>query len=365
MDLISDAEGITGFIREVTVRVQQLNDLETVAVKATSASEMQRLAEMIVEEKLPIWSFLFINPRMAEMRNRAPLRVHGAHPAEGRVLLPESYIVTLTFRKEDSKSVSERLAEIVKICQAEILNQTIAHHEWENRFKVMLVKRLGPSLVPAEVVLPLSGLAGFMDEIEEKIARPVVKEGIVIRKGPGEQPEVVILGFIPSDRRRFSYHFVFSLSLSIANIAKRHGGRIYSTGLYFSKKAPEVLGFERMKSLREFKREIDPKNILNPGKVIDSRFISTTIGFAGALESFTRFFGNRVRTDIGVRPGKSIRRIPADVAWHAYSCSQCGFCVQECDQFYGRGWGRANPPGVNGTGFASTWRAGRSGAKRW
>ena len=193
---------------------------------------------MIVEEKLPIWSFLFINPRMAEMRNRAPLREHGGHPAEERVLLPESYIVTLTFRKEDSKSVSERLAEIVKICQAEILNQTIAHHEWENRFKVMLVKRLGPSLVPAEVVLPLSGLAGFMDEIEEKIAQPVVKEGIVIRKGPGEQPEVVILGFIPSDRRRFSYHFVFSLSLSIANIAKRHGGRIYSTGLYFSKKAP-------------------------------------------------------------------------------------------------------------------------------
>ncbi len=52
-----------------------------------------------------------------------------------------------------------------------------------------------------------------------------------------------------------------------------------------------------------------------------------------------------MRTDIGVRPGKSIRRIPADVAWHAYSCSQCGFCVQECDQFYGRGWESQSPRG--------------------
>ena len=61
----------------------------------------------------------------------------------------------------------------------------------------MVVKRLGPSLVPAEVVIPLAGLGNFMEEVENKINQPVVKEGTVIRKGKDGQPEVVILGFIP------------------------------------------------------------------------------------------------------------------------------------------------------------------------
>jgi hypothetical protein len=41
---------------------------------------------------LPIWSITYINPRMAEMKNRAPLLEHNGHPVEERVLLPAAYI---------------------------------------------------------------------------------------------------------------------------------------------------------------------------------------------------------------------------------------------------------------------------------
>ena len=40
-----------------------------------------------------------------------------------------------------------------------------------------------------------------------------------------------------------------------------------------------------------------------------------------------------------------MKDIPADVAWYAYGCSQCGYCVEECDQFYGRGWESQSPRG--------------------
>jgi len=33
------------------------------------------------------------------------------------------------------------------------------------------------------------------------------------------------------------------------------------------------------------------------------------------------------------------------MVWYAYSCSQCGYCVEECDQFYGRGWESQSPRG--------------------
>lgn len=50
-------------------------------------------------------------------------------------------------------------------------------------------------------------------------------------------------------------------------------------------------------------------------------------------------------TKVGERPTADSRDIPADVAWYAHSCSQCGYCVDECDQFYGRGWESQIPRG--------------------
>ncbi|MGB2885870.1 MAG: heterodisulfide reductase-related iron-sulfur binding cluster, partial [Dehalococcoidia bacterium] len=253
--------------------------------------------------------------------------------------------ITLAFRTKDRQAVMDGLPELLKPCQAEILSDRIAQHEWKQRFKLMVVKRLGPSLVPAEVVIPLSALGDVMSEIEQKVAQPIVKEGVVIRESSNGQPEVVILGFIPSDQREFNYNFVFGLTMSIIKIAEKYGGRAYATGLYFTRKAPQVLGEDRVRRLKAYKTRVDPRNILNPGKVLGSGLVGAFISLASPFEPLIRPFGNRVIPKIGERPIKPVRDIPADVAWYAYSCSQCGYCIEECDQFYGRGWESQSPRG--------------------
>jgi len=345
LDLLSGAEGITGLISEVTLRVQPLEEIEVAAIGCPDASDLQQMIQAIIDRELPIWSMLFINPRMAELKNQAPLLEHFEYPVEERVLLPASYIMTLAFRKKDRDAVMGGLPEIIKPCQAELLSDRIAEHEWQNRFKIMLVKRLGPSLVPAEVVIPLSELGNVMAEIQHKVDQPVVKEGVVVREGADGKPEVVILGFIPSDQRRFNYNFVFGLSLTIMKIAEKHGGRPYSTGIYFAGKAARVMGKRVVARLKAFKENIDPGAILNPGKVITSGTVGGFLTLAQALEPLIRPLGNQVMTHLGERPLKPVRGIPADVAWYAYGCSQCGYCINECDQFYGRGWESQSPRG--------------------
>jgi Fe-S oxidoreductase/FAD/FMN-containing dehydrogenase len=345
LDLISDAEGITGLISEVTIKIQKDIPMQSITISSDTSSGLQTIIQKIADTDVPIWSVLFINPRMAEMRNKVPLRQHLGQAAEERVELPEAYLATLTFKTELKEQILASLSALIQPETDRILENKISDHEWENRFKVMLVKRLGPGLVPAEVVVPLDGLAGFMEEVHQKIEQPVVKEGIVIKNGSGGKPEVVILGFIPSDQRKFSYHFVFSLSLSILKIAEKYGGRAYSTGLYFTDKAEEVFGKERLKALRSYKKQIDPKDLINPGKVLGKSRISRVLKTARRMEPLTRIFGNSARLNIGQDLWKNRKDIPTDVAWFAYTCSQCGNCIDECDQFYGRGWESQSPRG--------------------
>jgi len=118
LDLIADAEGITGLISEVTLSVQPHEELDVVAVGCPDAHDLQNLIDSIIEAKLPIWSMVFINPRMAEMKNRAPLLEHHGHPVEPRVQLPASYILTIAFRAKHSDTIRSALENLIKQCEA-------------------------------------------------------------------------------------------------------------------------------------------------------------------------------------------------------------------------------------------------------
>jgi Fe-S oxidoreductase len=231
--------------------------------------------------------------------------------------------------------VETQLPGLVEAAGGQMVDLELARHEWDERFNLMHVKRLGPSLAPAEVIVPLDRLDNALAAIEERIALPMVMEGMVSSSG-----EVTLLGFILHDERKFTFNFVFGLALTVLKIAKENGGRAYSTGLYFAREAKNVLGAGRVARLQEFKAQVDPQNICNPGKVLAGRpFLSAFMGVAAAFEPVVRTLGNASRAPLGERiEGQGRRGIPDDVAWYAYACSQCGYCVDECDQYYGRGW---------------------------
>jgi FAD/FMN-containing dehydrogenase len=74
LDIVADAEGTTGLISQMTIRVQKLTDLGIAAIACPDANKLAEVFQKFIEQNLPIWSLVFINPRMAEMKNRAPSR---------------------------------------------------------------------------------------------------------------------------------------------------------------------------------------------------------------------------------------------------------------------------------------------------
>src|SRR5450830_317622 len=62
LDLVSEAEGTTGLISEVTVKVMPKEVLGVISIGCSDAYELQRLMELIIKDGLPIWSLSFISP---------------------------------------------------------------------------------------------------------------------------------------------------------------------------------------------------------------------------------------------------------------------------------------------------------------
>jgi len=83
---------------------------------------------------------------------------------------------------------------------------------------------------------------------------------------------------------------------------------------------------------------------MNPETLTGKTILKTGLSFAQAFEPVTRFVGNRS----GIKKKaefKDEKGIPGDIISHACTCAQCGYCVVECDQYYGRGWESQSPRG--------------------
>ncbi|MGQ9569037.1 MAG: FAD-binding and (Fe-S)-binding domain-containing protein [Anaerolineae bacterium] len=344
LDLVSEAEGITGLITEVTLQVRALEPEALWGARFPDAGALAQALRAVKQTGLPLWSISFVNPRMAALKNRLPPPLEHGHPVEEeRPVLPEGYLAVFVAPVSRRTLVESQLTALVRAAGGEMLDDTIVQHEWAERFNLMHVKRLGPSIAPAEVVVPLANLGAVLTTLESRIALPMVLEGMV----NGPDGEVTLLGFILHDERRFDFNFAFGLALSVLKAAKAAGGRAYATGLYFTREAAQVLGKERLERLRAFKAQVDPGNLFNPGKVLNSLpLLSGFMGLASAFEPVVRVLGNLAQAPVGERIANQGRRgIPDDVAWYAYACSQCGYCVDECDQYYGRGWESQTPRG--------------------
>ena len=342
LELIADAEGITGIITAVTLRVRPLEDEVVMGARFAEAGQVAAALKEIVAQGLPLWSVSFINPTMARLKNQLPPKMEHGQPAhEHRPALPEAYLAFFVFPAAREGRVREPLTAIVARHGGEMLPADLAAHEWDERFSIMHIKRLGPSLIPTEVVLPLDTLGESLADIEGSIHQPLVVEGMVAQ---GRQ--VILLGFIPHDERSLLFNVAFGLALSAIQKARKHGGRAYASGLYFAHEARNILGTERVERLRAFKQEVDPQGVMNPGKILGNGLLGAFMGAAGAFEPLVRAVANLAKSPIGERPAGAGRRgIADDVAWYALTCAQCGYCVDGCDQFYGRGWESQSPRG--------------------
>ena len=76
---------------------------------------------------------------------------------------------------------------------------------------------------------------------------------------------------LADERKGIDYLNLLSLSREILSIGLGVGGNIYGVGLHNSPYLKYIYSAETLEYFKELKEMLDPNNILNPGKLIESK----------------------------------------------------------------------------------------------
>jgi FAD/FMN-containing dehydrogenase len=185
------------------------------------------------------------------------------------------------FQNEESIALIEKAT---KNARGIVLEGHRAEFHWAERLFPLRIKRRGPSLVPAEVLVPVDQLDSMLQETENKLKG----SNIAVEGTLGSEGEASCLVWILDDeRRKLAYTLGWHRSFEINSLAKKHGGRTYAVGLWNTRQAVEFYGMSNFVRLLRFKKNVDPKDLLNPMKVfggrIEAAWQSLAFGFSGGF----------------------------------------------------------------------------------
>jgi len=230
--------GTTGFVVKAWIKVKDYEDLNAYAFHV----DVKEAIKIAYARKH--YSALYLTRRYIEMKNRV-----------SRDEVPEKdTLVVVTAEKLDG-------------------DRELGEEIWNDRFYPLRIRRAGPGIVTSEVLIDAEKLKAYLDSIERFGAGTEVwflKNGLCSA-----------LSFVPVDEREGRNVFKYRFSLKALKEAKKLGGKVYSTGLYFSKESRNF--YQNFDELLRFKRNIDPENLLNPGKVFPLGLLPRIMGFLEVL----------------------------------------------------------------------------------
>ena len=172
-----------------------------------------------------------------------------------------------------------------------------AQQEWGERFRALRIKRGGPSVLGAELLLPLSEVAGYVSDTEVLAGE---QRTTFMTYGHVASPTtaVVMTMYYADETELVGYLLDLGLVKSLYDIGAAHEGIPYGLGLW---NAPHLRSWlapvSPAESLRR-KRELDAGGIMNPGKGIARLALMnpfTLRSGMGALAGLRRVSGRGLR----------------------------------------------------------------------
>jgi FAD/FMN-containing dehydrogenase/ferredoxin len=212
----------------------------------------------------------------------------------------------------------------------------VASYLWNERLFGMKTKRLGPTLLASEIIIPIATSAAFIEKAK-KIGRHF---GVVVCIDSyilGADKALIMATFL-CDSRKLKYYINLPVVSILTKAAVAFGAEPYGLGLWNAAFVHNLYNKARLKELKAYKTRVDPNNLLNPGKL----FSSGSNGFSTLL-FHPNFFGPAMQFMASAAPvvgkiatgtmGKHKKIDSLDFELSAHACAKCGNCIAVCPTY--------------------------------
>ncbi|MFQ5832647.1 MAG: FAD-binding oxidoreductase [Candidatus Thorarchaeota archaeon] len=277
MQVLMATYGTIGMITKVTLRTIPKLQLRPFVCSFDSMSDLVEAARRIMSDTRPYHIRYMADNYTAKLDSLANL-----DSEYGKFILSGALLSTVYENDEDYTTIEKTTKDVGGL----VLDGERAEFHWSERFFPLRVKRKGPSLVPAEVLVPIDQLPQMLEEIEEKLkGSEIAVEGTLGAKGEAS----CLVWILDDERQKLSFTVGWYRSFEINSLAGRYGGHTYAVALWNTRQAKEFYGERGFQVLQRFKRRVDPKDLLNPMKVfggrIEAAWQSLAFGFGAGFIS--------------------------------------------------------------------------------
>ncbi len=254
-DLFVDSNGTLGVITKVVLRIMPLQIIKPLAASFETKEQMIWAMQDLMAKTEPFYLH-FITDGFHAMLDEVGKAPESHHP----------WVILCAYEGTDMSVAEEEklFKELVANSFGVVESYHLGEHEWAERFYPMRIKRLGPSLAPSEVYVPLKNMASFIERCDKRFkGESFALEGAVTDKG-----EVAVLAwFLDDERRKISFLMGWYRSLDFIELGIKDGGRAYSIGMWNVAHSRSFYGKEQLANIARIKNNTDPKRYMNPTKL--------------------------------------------------------------------------------------------------
>ena len=174
-----------------------------------------------------------------------------------------AFMLTITYQgnEQEIEQAQRDVNQIIADTAAKKMAPDIAQEEWDERLYALKIKRGGPSMLAAEVVLKLQNLQPFYQEIKKMKQRTAIYAHMM-----NHEYANVMVQYYADESKSLEYLFQMAKTKRIYDAAIKHGGRPYGTGIWNSVYNKRVHSAQTLTERMTIKQKLDPDGIMNPGK---------------------------------------------------------------------------------------------------
>ncbi|MCX5831321.1 MAG: FAD-binding protein [Deltaproteobacteria bacterium] len=211
-----------------------------------------------------------------------------------------------------------------------------ASYLWNERLFGMKTKRLGPTILASEIIIPITAAPAFIEKAKILGIRFGVE--ICIDSYILDEKQALIMATFLCDSRNIKYYINMPLVSMLTKTAVTLGAEPYGLGLWNAAFINALYSGEKQRELKAYKAKVDPNNILNPGKFfgVNSTGFSALVfhpavfGFSMNIMTLLSPIIGKVATSL---LGKDEKIASLDFELSIHACAKCGNCMAVCPAY--------------------------------